>query len=454
MESIMRTQTLRATSASTDGDVQVSGTVLALVIIALLATAIILIAVNSSLYGDGAYYLLAAIKSGRPFNVSGRELIDAVRQTPLLIGISIGIDNTRFLTVLQGIGFILFPALIWALALQQCCISRIRFTLVAIACGICFGSMIFYSVSELTLALPLVVLISCLLAKETEYSIVQSLTMVIAAIILVFSYEAIALCSVVLVVHAVVRAKAGLASLDIFVSWMVAVLSVAAIGVSLWTLEFRPNSNSGDFLNSIEELRPKSMVALIFAGVCLATWILVQALAPHLRWITVPVFGVIAFSTLAGVALAIQDGPITSILSRGYCVILIAVLEVALLIDWIRKRRPGGGYNFVKVTTMNVTVAVTFLLSMLAIPITFAIPWSGFLGEFRSTINSKVGVMPSSDVHSSNADKYLVGWTNPSMSVILRASANSAVVASPDSSFEPFTPIEASRQIPRRYGWR
>jgi hypothetical protein len=453
MESIMSTQRLRATSAST-GDNHVSGTVLGVVIVALVATATILIAVNSSLYGDGSYYLLAAIRAGRPFNVPGRELSNAVRQSPLLIGISVGIDNTRFLTILQGIGFILFPALIWALALQQSCISRIRFTLVAIACAISFGSMIFYSVSELTLALPLVALISCLLAKETEYSIVQSLIIVIAAAILVFSYEAIALCSAILVVHAVLRAKAGLASMDIYVSWMVAALSVAAIGVSLWTLEFRPNSNSGNFLNSIAEFHPKSEVALIFAGVCIATWILLQALRPHLRWITVPILGVAAFSTLVGVALAIRAGPITSILSRGYCVFLIAVLEVALLIDWAWKRRRKEYGDLVKVSTMNLTIAVTFLLSVLVIPIMFAIPWSGFLGEFRSTINSNVGVIPSADVHSSNAAKYLLGWPDPSMSVILRASAKSAVVASPDSSFEQFNPIDASRQIPPRYSWR
>jgi hypothetical protein len=453
MESIMSTQRLRDTSAST-GDNQVSGTVLAVVIVALLATAIILIAVNTSLYGDGSYYLLATIKSGRPFNISGRELSDAVREIPLLIGISVGIDNTRFLTILQGIGFILFPALIWALALLQSCISRLRFTLVAIACGISFGSMIFYSVSELTLALPLVVLVSCMLAKETEYSILQSFIIVIAAIILVFSYEAIALCSVILIVHAVLRAKAGLTSMDMFVSWMVAVLSVASIGVSLWTLKFRPNSNSGNFLKSIEELHPKSEVALIFAGVCIATWILVQPLRPDLRWITVPVLGLTAFSTFAGVVFAIQDGPLTSILSRGYCVFLIAVLEVALLIDWTRKRRRREYTEVVKVSTVNITVAVMFLLSMLAIPIMFAIPWSGFLGEFRSTIDSNVGVIPSADVHASDAGKYLLGWPDPSMSVILRASAHSAVVASPDSSFAPFNPIDASRQIPPRYVWR
>jgi hypothetical protein len=454
MESIMSAQRLRATSASTGGDNQVSVTVLAVVIVALLATAIILIAMNSSLYGDGSYYLLATIKSGRPFNVSGRELSNAVRETPLLIGTSIGVDNTRFLTILQGIGFILFPALIWVLALLQSRISRLRFSLVAIACGISFGSMIFYSVSELTLALPLVVLISCLLAKETEYSILQSFFMVIAAAILVFSYEAIALCSVILAVHAVLRAKAGLTSMDTFVSWMVAVLSVATIGVSLWTLEFRPNGNSGNFLNSIEEFHPKSEVALIFAGVCIATWILVQALRPNLRWITVPVLGVIAFSTLVGVVLAIQAGPLTSILSRGYCVFLIAALEVAFLIDWTRKRRRGAYCDFVKVSTVNVTVAVMFLLCLLAIPIIFAIPWSGFLGEFRSTINSNTGVLPSADLHSSNAGKYLLGWPDPSMSVILRASANSAVVASPDPAFAPFNPIDASRQIPPRYSWR
>ena len=450
----MSTQRLRTTSASTGGDNRVSGTALGVVIAGLLATAIILIAVNSSLYADGSYFLLATVKSGRPFTVSGRELSNAVRQTPLLIGISIGIDNTRFLTILQGIGFILFPALIWALALQQSCLSRVRFTLVTIACGISFGSMIFYSVSELTLALPLVVLISCLLAKETEFSILQSLVIVIAATILVFSHEAIALCSVILIVHAVLRAKAGLASMDTFASWMVAALSVAAVGVSLWTLKFRPSSNSGNFLSSIEEFRPKSEVALIFAGVCIATWILVQAVRPHLRWITVPVLGVTAFSTLVGVALAIRAGPITSIFSRGYCVLLIAVLEVALLIDWTWKRRRGEYCDFVKVSTANVFVAVMFLLAMLAIPIMFAIPWSGFLGEFRSTINSNVGVIPSADVRSSNTGKYLLGWPDPSMSVILRASANSAVVASPDSSFEPFKPIDASRQLPPRYSWR
>ena len=147
---------------------------LAIVFVCLAAVfggSLVLIVTNSSLVADGSYYVLKAIQTGQPSAcAAGRQGINFVREGPLLFAVHQGVTNTHVLTILEGVGFLLFPALPWILAIVEVQGSRVRFTLVTIACSLCFATTIFFSVSELTLALPLVVLVSVLLTRPTPWS--------------------------------------------------------------------------------------------------------------------------------------------------------------------------------------------------------------------------------------------------------------------------------------------
>jgi hypothetical protein len=163
----------------------------------LVVCSVVLIATNASLVGDGSFYLLRAIETRGPFPVSGRLVSNSVREGPLLLGLALGITNTQELTLLQSVGFVVAPTVTWSLALLLARRSRGPFVLVATACGLCFGSMMLFSVSELTFTLPLVALASVLLTRSTPWSRTDALLAVVATGLLVLSHESVLPCLVV-----------------------------------------------------------------------------------------------------------------------------------------------------------------------------------------------------------------------------------------------------------------
>ncbi len=176
---------------------------------AVFGCSLVLLLTNSSLVGDGSYYVLQAIQTGKPFRLNGRQGINLVREGPLLLAVDQGVTNTHVLTVLEGIGFLLFPALVWILAIVSARGSRVRFTLVLVSCGLCYATMIFFSVSELTLAF----LLSCWSrAPHATHFVVrpQAALAMVATLLLCFSHEALVPCAILLGLTAVIRIRARL----------------------------------------------------------------------------------------------------------------------------------------------------------------------------------------------------------------------------------------------------
>ena len=109
-----------------------------------------------------------------------------------------GVTNTHALAVFEGLGFLVFPALVWILAIVYARGSRVRFTLVTTSCAFCFSMMIFDSVSELTLVLPLVVLASVVLTEPTPWAGRTAVLAIVSTGLLFFSHESIVPCAVLL----------------------------------------------------------------------------------------------------------------------------------------------------------------------------------------------------------------------------------------------------------------
>ena len=413
---------------------------------------LLLVAVNSSLVGDGSYYLLRAIQTQQVFQLPGRQGINAVREAPLLAGLASGISNTHMLTVLEGVGFVLLPALGWTLALIAARVSKVQFTLVAVACGLCFATMIIFSVSELTLVLPLVVLASVLLTRPSQLSGWRAVQVVLAVALLIFSHESVAPCAVVLVVLALVRARARLGGADFGISIAVAALSSMALAASLWTLAYRPNSNSAYFLSNVEHLRPTSMVQLIVGATCLIGWALAQGLvgnAGRVRWL-LHVLAVLF--TSFGIGTAIRGGPRTAYASRGICVLVIVVVQVLLLFDWVRLTRSATSNPGIRLSPGVTRGAAGFLVAVVVVPVVGAFNWSIVVGQFRSTITHRIGATPAEELPGRRDATYLWPWTNTTMSALLRSNVTNGVVANSDT-INPFPMASTEGQIPPTYRW-
>jgi len=298
-------------------------------IAAVFGCSLVLLVTSTSLVGDGSAYLLSAIQTGQPFpRLPGRQGINFVREGPLLLAVHQGVTNTHVLTVLEGVGFLLFPALVWMLTIVHARGSRVRFTLVTISCSLCFATMIFFSVSELTLALPLVVLVSVLLTQPTPWSGLSAALAIVATGCLCFSHESLVPCAVILGVTALVRIRARLGTTDTRASIVVLALSVAVLGSAVCTLVLWPNRNSKTFLQL-----PQSTVFLYMGAFCLIGWAVLYGRPfglSRLRWVLL----VLAVPpTLSGIRLAITDGPLAAYWTRGSAVTLVAAAAAPRRLD-------------------------------------------------------------------------------------------------------------------------
>ncbi len=426
--------------------------IVALCVTALVVCSVVLIATNASLVGDGSYYLLRAIQTRGPFPVPGRLVSNSVREGPLLLGLASGITNTRELTLLEGLGFVVAPTVTWSLALVLARRTRGAFVLVATACGLCFGSMMLFSVSELTFTLPLVALVSVLLTRSTPWSPTDAVLAVVATGLLVLSHESVLPCVVVLTVIAVLRTRARLSVTDARISAAVAAVSALAAAVALWTLAYRPNSNSTDFLTHVEHGQPRSILLLMAGSAFLLGWAVLQARGGGAAWIgwylSVP--GVVL--VVLGVRSAITGGPASAYESRGFCVVVIVVLQLLLLVGWIRARRPDDPPTAVHLPRGAAWGAVAFLVVLMLIPAVGALRWSTVVREFRTTITTHSGTVPESRVESRLAGGYLWPWTNTTMSVVLRSSPGGAVVLNTIDD-NPIPVHRAQQQIGPAYRW-
>ncbi len=424
------------------------GVVLACVT-AVLGAAVVLIMTNASLVADGSFYLLTAVKWGKPCTCApGRQDINLVREGPLLLAVHHGVSNTHVLTILEGIGFILFPALVWTLVLVLSRGSRLRFFFVAISCALCFATMIFFSVGELTLALPLIVLASVLLTRATPWSGRTAALAIVSTALLFFSYQAVAPCAVLLGVLAAVRIKAGIGSIDARASVVVLVLSVAVLGGAVWTVVFWPIPSTDSFVSL-----PYSTVVLFFGAFFLIVGAVLQGLPfgpKRLGW----VFFILAIPfALYGIRLAISGGPSAAYSARGPCLILVAALQVLLVADLILQLWGPANWT-VKLSPHATSAAAIFLIALVTIPIVCALRWSTVVGDFRQTITHHKGFVPATSVTSSEGSSYLWPWTNTTMSVILRSSTSNAVVENTSLTPDiPFSIGSAENQIPAPYRW-
>ena len=94
-----------------------------------------------------------------------------------------------------------------------------------------------------------------------------------------------------------------------------------------------------------------------------------------------------------------------------------------------------------------------FLVAIMIVPTVCAFRWSTVVGDFRSTITQRTGIIPVADIPTSPGKSYLLDWANATLSLVLRSSRSNAVVHNTDRRDSPFRVDSAEQQIPPEYGW-
>jgi hypothetical protein len=230
------------------------------------------------------------------------------------------------------------------------------------------------------------------------------------------------------------------------VSLVVLALSLAVLGGALWTLVFWPNSNSHTFLDL-----SRGSVLLFTAALCIVGWAALCGRMVGMEWLRWCLLAVAVPLTILGIWTAILDGANGAYASRAVGVTVVAGLQLLLLVDWVLRRTRRADLA-IKGSASATRVATAFLVALMIVPTVCAFRWSALIGDFRSTITQRTGVIPVTDIPTSPGKSYLLGWANATLSLVLRSSISNAVVQNTNTSNSPFTD-SAGQQIRPEYLW-
>jgi hypothetical protein len=433
--------------------------VLSTIVVAVVTVGVVLTAATASIFGDGSAYLLSIVASGESVGLPGRVFISAVRDAPVVVAVGLGETNLHVLSVIHSVGYVLLPVAAWVAALLVSASDRLRFAIVAVQCGLCVGYLGFFSVSELFGALALVAFASTSLGSTQPWRVPQALAVAVAVTLLISAHEAVALCAVLLVTHGVARARARLGTADTWVSIWVSCAGVITILWAVNTWLTAPNGSANGFRSALVGLIPHSAVLLVAAALLLVAWLLVGGFrAP--RGISLGVVGVVIASTGAAVAgVVLVSGLWAGYHARVWCLLLVLLGQVLLLATWWT-RRAGSPSIAPAPSESSLIVLVIFTLVVLLMPLANAVTWSRGLAEFRQVLRSDSGPVSPVESLSPDAQRILWGWTDPSLSVVVRSSATDGVMINREialglaSGYSPYDASTAQRLLPPEFTWR
>ena len=381
---------------------------------------------------------------------AGRQGINFVREGPLLLAVHQGVTNTHVLTILEGVGFLLLPALAWILAIVEVQGSRVRFTLVTIACSLCLRHHDLLQRLRADTCTPAGRPRVC--AAHPTHSLVWPER---------GPRHRRHRVSVLLT-----RVPGPLCGAPRSDSWGAEQGSprdsrhqgehcrIGALGrrseigrlhpralaePKLRHLPRAPPVHGVPLHGSVLPHRVGSALRIVPFGLSRLRWVLLVLAVP---------------STLNGIRLAITGGPLVAYFSRGAALTLVVALQLLLLVDWtVRLRGMDPRIWSVRLSSGAARGAAAFLVALMIIPTVCALRWSTVIGDFRQTITQHQGVVPATDIPASPGSSYLWSWTNTTLSLILRSSSSNAVVENVGTTVIPFNIDLTERQISPAYRW-
>ena len=416
----------------------------------LLGTALVLTWQGLALAADGPYYLVEILATGSVFGADPRVLTNVVRQAPVLLGAKAGVTDTHVLTIALGVGQLVFPAAVWAVSAILARRSPLAFAAVAVTAGVCAAATWFCSVSESVTALALTALVAVLLAQRAPWGWGLAALASATSLVLVASYETAVATGAIAALWAFVRARGSVSLPDRAGAAIVAVSSIAAIGVAVaGSFAEQNDSNSKSFLYFVVSLQPTAVYALLGCGALLVGSLAMPAGPTRWAVLTVAVAGTfVAAGTL-------EVTPSRAYAARGASVIAVVALQILLAALWFRDRRSNA--PSVEARTIHrweAWLPAAFVAVMCATNLIALRDWSRSVDAFRAGVEATDGFAYVDDVVPSDRQRAVWGWTGTSLSLVVRSTPSDGVLVDREPSYVPFPPEQAREQLPDKYVWR
>lgn len=409
-----------------------------IVILAILGLGVAGVAALKSLYADGSWYLLTVISSGKYTLYPSRELAGFVTQTPLLLGLWLGIRDIDALARLYGVGLIGVPILLWIFALSRTARTSFFWMFVLAFCWIYLISGFFsigeYNVAYAVVAAAAAILISVRIGKT------DSLVLLLIAILSTRSYELMGFAGPILGLATLGRLYREKSIMERSIRWMALVAAALFLlggGMGIWAILYPTSPVMRDAALSGLSL---FVEPAILYTLTLSVMAMIASLKSVPSWLRPILVG--SGITLAAVYFTQKSWHVPPSSSYAYRALLVAPMlaGLSLMLIYTLMPRMKLWSGFVQSRSAALLISVLLVTQgsiFLADTYGFAKMAKAYRIElYRMKKSASVNQTLLGQVEEYR--RYLWGWTNPAMSQLLGNGKH--VIYNEEGSFSGFEP--------------
>jgi hypothetical protein len=424
-----------------------------------IALALAQAAFSQSLYGDGAFTALQILESGAHFIIDPARLhAQWLNQGALVLAIQAGIRDTHTLSMIYTLGQVAIPAAAYALALGYARGHDLLASGILVSIAIAYLNGGFLCHGEYVWAYALATLMYAILLRDAPMRLRDAILLVACGALAVRVYEAFVFLGPLAFVMANLRLATDSPRASPAVQALLALfafLAAAATTVSLWAIWFpRMPANAAGAMNLATIWPDRQFLVTLAAAAALALSIVRSRTASRIG------IGV----ALACCAVLVIAPPIWAQPAQHYFVrAAIGPPLLALFVALAALRFIPRGPLLAWLPEWNegrpaLAAASLALVAALAVPFgATSLGWHAFLGEFREIVNTRRGVIALEDTPlvREGRSEYVWWWTNPSLSHVVAAGPEHAVIRNPVgwAGWQPFDPATPHPAL-LPYAWR
>jgi hypothetical protein len=424
----------------------------------ILFSALFLTKSRNNLYGDGSDNLLKFL-TGQVRCCEWRNVNALMRSAPGLIAVKFGMTNLADISLVYSLIYVLPPALMWIWAVWLSRKNNIAF-LVTVAAAAFVSFTWLFSVSELVLGIPASVVISLIVIRTQPINQWLFYGGILATLLFLGNHEALIINSIIIGTQVVYRLSRSSQLRNRYFLIIILAIIVTNIGWSSYNLLFRRHHTADYFVQSLFSLTPQPVVFFFFLTLSLVVAsILAVWINSFYWWYLVPI-AVVFWILVIFVLSNFWNSPYFSYSGRAWAVVagigcLITYSIMTVTTDKCTQRSQPVKFNAAFKTSVNnkILVFCAAVSVLFIVPMGWSVSWHQALTEFRQTTNSlKNQYIDTTSRITSPSQRFLWGWSNASLSVVLRESTCSGILL-PPVGWTPFDPETAHSQIPPAYVW-
>lgn len=403
------------------------------------------------LYADGSSFLVKMLTSGTFEDWDrARRFAQLLLQLPVVLALKAGVENIQLLAVLHSLGLFGLPALLWLMGLLRLRDEALFWPFFVVYAVISMNAG-FFAIGEFNLAYALVGYSFAVLISQKNINTIQGILLVLVAVALVCSYEALIFLGPLLYWAAMRRVNWSDRRPANFWLLLATLCYACATFNSLWSILYprSPGNLSGAMAGLMQLLANKQL--------------LISALVTGLYFLLVFFkFNSITRTIVAGVSLLLSallflpefwSSPSEHYAARSPVGLLMWGLFSGLLL--VRMANKSWIFNTANIQEAKKLVWIipcVLFAGLLSADVYHTMGHARFIDRFETFVNANQGFHA---IEETPIDSEIYGWSwpQPSLSLLLREDADKAVILNRKDylGWQPYQPTKSLPDFTRYY---